>query len=245
MTKLRPLSIDLVGDTKGDIPSHDEHKRLLAISYRRKDRSCGYCGHFSPTLRALELDNLDGNHADFREDNLELACHWCHAARHLEFSLRAGACLVLWDYPQAGISRLTLQSLQTSYLRGLYEKLVTEGKYALEQKFPDGKVNNIDLQLRARLQRGDRAGAQRILKELQSEGVRLAFPDAYLSRDTAAPGKFTKKEWNEICAYYKRLKTNVLVDNERRVDLSNHLRDIIFGKTAPKKKNKASQSETT
>ena len=245
MPSLRHLSLDLVAETKGDIPNHEQHKQYLAQMYKKKLRSCGYCGHFSPTLRALELDHLDGNHGNFSEDNLELACHWCHAARHLEFALRAGACLVLWDFPQAAISRLTLQSLQTSYLGGIYERLVIEGRYALEHKFPDGKVNNIDLQLRARLQRGDQAGAQRILTTLQEQGVRLAFPEAYLSRDTAAPGKFSKTDWNTICAYYKRLKTNVLVDNERRVDVSNHLRDIVFGATAQKKAEATKKQETT
>lgn len=245
MTTLRPLTLNLVGETHGDIPDRDGHRKHLARLYKVKKRACGYCGHFSPTLRGLEIDNLDGNHGNFHDDNLELACHWCHAARHLEFALRAGACLVLWDYPQHAISRLTLQCLQTSYLRGLYEKLVEEGRFALEHKFPDGKVNNIDLQLRSRLNRGDHAGARRLLNDLQTEGVRLAFPDAYLSKETAAPGKFNKNDWNAICAYYKRLKTNILVDNERRVSLSNHLRELVFGVTEPKKKTNTDTPETT
>lgn len=228
--ELRPLHLSLVGQTRGDIPSLEEQKQTLAMLYKKKARSCGYCGYFSPFLRGLEVDHLDGNHANFDEDNLELACHWCHAARHLEFSLQAGATLVLWDYPQVAISRLTLQSLQTTYLRDIYNDLIREGQLAREHNFPNGNLTELDLKLRAMMNRGDHAGAQRILDQLEGSQVRLAFPSTYLSRQEPAPATFNADEWGVICGYYERLKTNVLIDNDRRATLATQRREMQMGK---------------
>jgi hypothetical protein len=232
MRELRTLHLSLVGETRGVVPDLVEQKKVLAKLFKEKQRSCGYCGHFSPILRALEIDHLDGNHANFTDDNLELACHWCHAARHLEFSLRAGATLVLWNYPQVGVSRLTLQALQTTYLRGIYGDLIKEGEHCREHNFPDGNLAEIDLKLRAQMGRGDFAGAQRILNEIEGSGVRLAFPETYLSKQQPIPAEFNREEWGAICGYYERLKTNVLIDNDRRATLATRRKELQRGQTS-------------
>jgi hypothetical protein len=220
MRPLRPLTLSLVNKTSGDIPNLEDQKRLLAKLYDTKQRSCCYCGHFSPILRGLEIDHLNGDHGDFSEDNLELACHWCHAARHLEFALQAGAVLVQWDFPQDGISRLTLQAMQTTYLRAIYDDLVVKGVGRREHNYPDGHLGGLDLHLRAQLKRGDYAGANTLLTTLQADGIRLAFPRSYLNSDSPPPPAFEKTEWSAICGYYRRLQTNVLIDNERRATLA-------------------------
>lgn len=230
--ELRPLNLGLVGETKGTVPDLAEQQGVLAQLYRDKLRSCCYCGYYSPILRGLEIDHLDGNHANFADDNLELACHWCHAARHLEFSLRAGASLVLWDYPQVAISRLTLQAYQTTYLRDIYNDLIKEGEYAREHNFPDGNLTEIDLKLRAQIGRGDHAGANRLLGVLENAGVRLAFPDTYLSKQQAVPATFNQDEWHTICGYYERLRTNVLIDNDRRATLATERKNNQMGHKA-------------
>jgi len=227
--ELRPLALGLVGETKGKVPDMAEQKLVLAELYKDKQRSCAYCGHFSPILRGLEIDHLDGNHANFEPENLELACHWCHAARHLEFSLRAGAVLVLWDYPQVAISRLTLQAMQTTYLRGIYNDLIAEGVYCREHNFPNGNLAEVDLKLRAQVGRGDYAGANRLLGELEESGVRLAFPESYLNKQEPMPAEFEQNEWSAICSYYERLKTNVLIDNDRRATLASRRKQMQKG----------------
>lgn len=225
----RPLHLSLVGETKGDVPDLAEQKQVLSTLFKEKNRSCGYCGYFSPILRGLEIDHLDGDHANFDPSNLELACHWCHAARHLEFSLQAGATLVLWDYPQAAVSRLTLQAMQTTYLRDIYNALITEGQYAREHNFPNGNLTDLDLKLRAKVKRGDYADAQRTLSELEGDSIRLAFPDTYLSKQQPPPASFNQDEWNIVCGYYERLRTNVLIDNDRRATLATQRKQMQVG----------------
>lgn len=226
---LRPLQIALVGRSEGTPRSEEICSERRAALYKSRNRSCAYCGHFSPLGRALEVDHLDGNHNNWSPDNLELACHWCHTTRHLEFALRAHAVLVQWDYPQSAISRLTHQCLQAIVLRETYEKLVEEGVKRREHNFPDGSLGSIDLKLRGMMNRGDMAGANAVLNDLNGHGIRLVFPASYLNDSQQVPPEFTSEAWHAACAYYRRIHSAILIDNDRRARLAFRHRQLQRG----------------
>lgn len=213
---LRPLRLALVGEASGKFPAIEEMNAKTIELFERKKRRCGYCGHFSPLLRGLEVDNLDGDHSNWDIGNLELACHYCHAVRHLEFSLRAGAVLVHVDYPQAGISRLTLQCAQATHLLDVYNKLAEKGVERREHNFRDEILGSIDYKLRNKLNRGDQAGADRMLRELDEIGIRLMFPSSYIYSGAVHPPGIEEEDWNAIVGFMARQKTSNLRDNDRR-----------------------------
>lgn len=213
---LRPLRLELVGVTTGEIPSIDEMNAKTIQLFDRKKRRCAYCGNFSPLLRGLEVDHLDGDHSNWSMDNIDLACHYCHAARHLEFTLRAGAILVHVDYPQAAISRLTLQCAQATHLLDIYNKIVQKGVERREHNFPDGTLGTIDYKLRRKLDRGDRAGAERTLQALDGEGIRLMFPSSYIDSGATPPPDIKEDDWAAMVGFMARQKTSSLRDNDRR-----------------------------
>lgn len=213
---LRPLRLGLVGPTTGELPSLEEmNAKTIELMDRRK-RRCGYCGHFAPLLRGLEVDNLDGDHSNWSPDNLELACHYCHAARHMEFSLRAGAVLVHVDYTQAAISKLTLHSMQATHFLDIYNKITQKCVERREHNFPDGTLGSIDYKLRRKLNRGDRAGAERTLRYLDEEGIRMMFPSSYINSGATPPPDIKEDDWAAIVGFMTRLKTSSLRDNDRR-----------------------------
>lgn len=219
--QLRALRLELVGETTGELPSIEEMNEKTISLLDQKKRRCGYCGHFSPLLRGLEVDHLDGNHANWSMENLELACHYCHAARHLEFSLQAGAQLVHVDYPQAAISRLSMQCVQATHLLDVYDKLVEKGVQRREHNAPNGLLGNVDSKIRSRMARGDHAGAKRLVEAMDKGNMRIMFPTTYINSGATPPPGIKEEDWNAIVGFMTRQKSSSLRDNDRRSWLAN------------------------
>lgn len=220
LAPLRYLRLELVGKTVGEFPTKEEMNAKTIALLDQKQRRCGYCGHFSPLLRGLEVDHLDGNHGNWEASNLELACHYCHAVRHLEFTLRAGAVLVHVDYPQAALSRLSMQSMQATHLLDVYDKLVEKGVERREHNYPNGVLGSIDYKIRRRMNLGDYAGAESMLRSLDNNGVRVMFPSTYINSGATPPPDVDEDDWNAIVGFMTRQKSSSLRDNDRRSWLS-------------------------
>lgn len=224
---LKPLRLELVGHSTGGFPSQEEMNRKTIELLERDNRRCGYCGHFSPLLRGLEVDHEDGDHSNWDIKNLGLACHWCHATRHLEFSLRAGAVLVHVDYPQTGISRLTTQCAQASHLALIYDKIAQKGVDRREHNFPNGALGSVDYLLRRQINRGDVAGAQKQLEKLNADSIRIMFPSSYINPADTPPPDIKEEAWSAITGFMIRQRTTTLRDNDRRALLADTRKELI------------------
>lgn len=214
--ELLPLKLDVVRPSEGNMPSEDDIYATMEALFRRDQQTCRYCGLYSPSASSLEIDHLDGNHTNWAIDNLVSACQWCHACHHLEFSLRAGAQLVQWDYPQVAISRVTQQIIVSGNLFESHNRMIEEGARRREHNFPGGEIGIIAAELPSLIRRGKEEEAKELIEMMEAEHIRLTFPTTgYLSATQTIPG-VSPSAWTHFRRYYLGYVHNNINDADIR-----------------------------
>lgn len=227
---LLPLKLDIPRNelnTGGGSPPDSQDIKDISLSiFKRDHNQCRYCGMYSPTGGALEIDHQDGNHHNWDDENLVSACLWCHSCHHLEFSLKAGASLVQWDYPQAAISRLTQQTTLSTSLYENYNSLIQEGARRREHNYPSGEINVLVAELPRLRAKGNHHDANEILRMMDQENIRLTFPThLYLSATQTIPG-LKRDAWTQFRRYYISYVNETISDSDIRGKLLKAWKDI-------------------
>lgn len=213
---LLPLRLDVIKIASAPPPPQNELVQIMEGVFKRDNYCCRYCGLYSPTHGALELDHMDGDHGNYDPQNLVTACHWCHGCHHLEFCLAAGATLVQWDYPQSAVSRLTQLVTSQGSLYENYNSLISEGARRREHNYPGGELITIVNELPVLRRRGEHEKVDHILGLMDAESIRLTYPThLYLSAVQTIPG-VSKDAWKQFRRYYLAYVNAIIDDSDIR-----------------------------